>query len=74
MRTLREIANEVRTNWKNVSPYAEQYLSAMATLNNVTDRYIFDDGRDIVLRFLCNANGWRGEVARRVKAELKSML
>ena len=32
------------------------------------------DGRSIVLYFLANAQQWRGPDARRIKAELKSML
>ena len=33
-----------------------------------------DDGGSIVLYFLSNATTWRGEDARRIKAELKSLL
>jgi hypothetical protein len=38
------------------------------------DRTGFDTGQDIILHFLCNASTWRGDVARRVKLELKSMI
>ena len=74
MRPLYEIAREIRRDWKNVSPYAAPYLSAMGTLYSVDDNYIFDSGRSIVCYFLANAGSWRGEVARRVKAELKEMV
>jgi hypothetical protein len=49
-------------------------LDALAGLTAVTDRYGFDDGRTIVTYFLSNASTWRGETARRVKAELKAAL
>jgi hypothetical protein len=43
-------------------------------LRDVTDAYGYDNGRSIVMYFLANANTWRGETARRVKAELKALL
>jgi hypothetical protein len=33
-----------------------------------------DTGKSIVLYFLSNAGTWRGETAKRVKAELKKMV
>lgn len=74
MRPIYAIAAEIRKDWKNVSPYAAPYLSAMFSLYNITDNYIFESGESIVARFLCNAGSWRGETARRIKAELKAML
>ena len=63
-RPLYEIAREIRKTWTKVSPYAEPYLEAMQSLNTINDNYYF----------LSNANSWRGEDARRIKAELKEML
>lgn len=74
MRNLKVIAAEIKSDWKNVSPYAKGYLEAMETLNNVKDNYYLDSGHSIVAYFLANAGGWRGETARRIKAELKGML
>lgn len=73
IRPLSEIAAEIRENWKKVSPFAEPYLKAMSTLQSIQDYYGLDSGEEIVLRFLSNSTGWRGEVARRIKAELKTM-
>jgi hypothetical protein len=74
MRPLYEIASEIRKDWKNVSPYAAPYLNAMSCLNSITDNYILESGRSIVSYFLANAGSWRGETAKRIKAELKAML
>ena len=74
MRTLHTIAKEIRQEWAKVSPYAEPYLEAMESLDSINDNYYFDSAREIVLRFLSWANTWRGDDARRIKAELKSML
>lgn len=73
VRPVCEIAREIRRDWKKVNFAAEPYLSAMSTLNSIQDSYGFDSGKSIVLYFLANASSWRGEVAKRVKAELKKM-
>ena len=73
-RPLYEIAREIRKAWTKVSPYAEPYLEAMESLNSIDDNYYLDSGKSVVLYFLSNANTWRGEDARRIKAELKEML
>ena len=72
-RPLYEIAREIRKAWTKVSPYAEPYLEAMESLNTINDNYYFDSGKSVVLYFLSNASTWRGEDARRIKAELKEM-
>jgi hypothetical protein len=46
----------------------------MRSLDSVRDAYGADDGRTVVLYFLSNASTWRGETAKRIKAELKAML
>lgn len=74
MRPLYTIAREIRADWKKVSPYAAPYLQAMSCLNSVDDNYIMDSGRSIVSYFLANAGSWRGETAKRIKAELKAMV
>ena len=73
-RPLYEIAREVRTDWKKVNFGAVPYLDAMSSLNDVSDMYGCDDAKSIVLYFLSNASTWRGETAKRVKAELKAMV
>ena len=72
-RPLYEIAREIRKTWTKVSPYAEPYLEAMQSLNSINDNYYYDSGKSVILYFLSNASTWRGEDARRIKAELKEM-
>lgn len=73
-RPLSTIAREIRRDWKKVNFAAEPYLQAMGTLTSITDKYYFDSAHDIVIYFLSNASTWKGETAKRIKAELKSML
>lgn len=72
-RPLSVIAKEIRKDWKNPG-YAEPYLDAMEELDKITDKYHADDARGVVLYFLSNASTWRGETAKKIKAELKAML
>lgn len=72
-RALYTIAREIRTDWKNVYFGAKPYLEAMGMLNSINDTFGLDPAKDIVIRFLCNAQTWKGETARRIKKELKQL-
>ena len=72
-RALSTIAADIRANWKNVYFGAVPYLDALSTLTDITDYFYADDAKSIVLYFLANATTWRGDTARRIKAELKSI-
>ena len=67
------IARDIRKDWKKPNVYAIPYLEAMEVLDDIDEAYLFDSCRDVVVRFLCNSAGWRGEKARAIKAELKSL-
>lgn len=73
-RYIYEIANEIRKDWANIYFGAKPYLDTMLCLRHISDKYGADDGHTIVSYFLANASTWRGETARRIKKELKSML
>lgn len=72
-RPLYEVAAEIRRDWKKVNYAAAPYLDAMGELDQITGNYGADSAKEIVIRFLINAGTWRGEVAKRVKAELKAL-
>jgi hypothetical protein len=46
----------------------------MSSLFDISDSYGMDSADSIVRYFLVNAKTWRGDDARRIKAELKGML
>ena len=73
MRSLHEITTEIKKLWDPMSPYARPYFNVMLELESIEDRYMYDSGKSIVLYFLANAGGWRGEDAKRIKKELKEM-
>lgn len=73
-RPLNVIAREIKSLW--TKPYfgAVPYLDAMLTLKSIKDPYFYDSGDSIVMYFLANAQTWKGEDARRIKAELNAQL
>lgn len=73
-RPLHTIARDIVQDWERPNYAAAPYLEALADLDTVADNYGYDSGRSIVLYFLSNAATWRGETARRIKAELKALL
>ena len=72
-RSIASIARDVRRDWRNVNYAARPYLDAMACLDRITDSYGADSARSVILYFLANAASWRGDTAKRIKAELKQL-
>lgn len=73
-RPLYQIAADILHNWPRISPHAAPYVFAMRSMNTITEDYGADSGLSVVLYFLSNASGWRGEEARRLKTELKDLV
>lgn len=75
-RTFSAIAHEIKQVWPKPYFGAVPYINALLECNTTDPdgKYWFDPIRDVVNYFLANAATFRGEDARRIKAELKSML
>ena len=74
MRPIKQIARDIRKDWKNPYFGAVPYLDAMHSLSDINDSYYYDSAKTIITYFLGNAQSWRGEVAKRIKAELKQLI
>jgi len=74
MRTIQEIALDIKQNWKKPYFGAVPYIEAMLDLEKMEEFYGADPADHIVRYFLGNAHTWRGKEARRIKEELKKML
>ncbi len=77
MRSISEVAAEIRRTWKppgRIYFGAVPYLGAMASLDGPDDFYGLDSARSVVLYFLSNAASFRGPDARRLKAELRAII
>lgn len=74
-RPLDTIAREIRRDWgSKVNFAAKPYLDAMGDLEDIKDNYGADSARSVVAYFLSNSSSWRGETAKRVKAELRKLI
>jgi hypothetical protein len=76
MRALRDIAREIAADWHTIyNGGARDALASMHTMGAVTEPFgAGPNGYSIVGTFLAHSVGWRGQVARRVKTELREML
>lgn len=74
MRSISAVTRDIVRDWKDPNFAARPYINAMLALGTMRDNYGLDEASDVVARFLCNAGTWRGEVARKCKAELNTML
>ena len=85
LRPINKIAAEIIAEWgpecctdprkcPAYQDFAMPYLWAMLNVSSVKDMYGLETADGIVLRFLSNVQNWRGETARRIKAELNSHL
>lgn len=72
-RPIYTIAAEIIKTWPKINYAAAPYLHAMKQVDGIGDMYYADTAKSVVLYFLANAGTWRGEDARRIKAELKGM-
>lgn len=71
--TISEVANIIKQHF-DVPVYAKVYLSPMTQLINGTSLYGVESGKEIVLRFLVNAQTLRGPLARACKKRLKELI
>lgn len=75
MRSLREISFEIKSNWTAINNLAaRKALEDMSQIEDVSKPYGTDsNGYGVIGGFLTHASGWRGEVAKRIKEELRAM-
>ena len=73
-RPLHIIAREIASDWRKPYFGAVPYLDAMRQLNSIHGEFYQDSAKSIVAYFLANAGTWRGDNARRIKAELKGLI
>ena len=73
-RPLWLIASDIRQHWAKPGLPALPYLFALRHLSSPDEMYGQDSALSIVAYFLSNATTWRGDHARRLKAELREIL
>lgn len=74
-RAIEEIAREIEADWIVMKNWgARRALAFMKTMESL-DAPVgpYPDGYAVIKSFLCNAVGWRGPAARRIKKELRQI-
>jgi hypothetical protein len=75
LRTIQQVAREIAThNVATKCPYAAPYLETLKGGRMYQVAESLEQIDEIVIRFLCNAQTWRGADARRLKQELKQII
>lgn len=69
----RDITQDLAAQGKKINYAAEPYLNAMRQCGDITGNYYCDSVKSVVLYFLANARSYRGETAKRLKAELQAL-
>lgn len=73
-RPIYKIAQEIKKEWAKPHYAAVPYINAMMDLSSPRDMYGMDDAKGILRYFLANASSFRGEAAKKIKAEIKEIL
>lgn len=77
-RPIREIAAEIKADFhakgKPVYWSAAPYVQAMFSLETMQDHFYEDDAASVLTYAVSNLSTWRGETAKRVKAEINAAL
>lgn len=76
-RFIYEIADDIYNDWpaaRNPNHPAGHYVAAMRDILYITDSYYADTAKTVVMYFLSNAATWRGDLASKVKKELRALI
>lgn len=73
-RSIKDIAKEIKQVWVKPNYAAVPYLDAMLQVEKPDDMFYADKASHIVAYFLSNASTFRGDDAKRLKAELKKVI
>jgi len=73
-RSIREIADEIVRDWRPMREELVPYVTRMLELRRLSDAEDVEDAKKAVRYFLDHSGPWRGEVAGRIKSELRSMV
>lgn len=70
--TLTQIASLIEADWSDRDPIYDQYIEA---LQGVKHGYFMAESEALCIGgILSNSKSWRGEIARRIKKELRDRL
>jgi hypothetical protein len=73
-RPIREIADEIVRDWRPMREELVPYVSRMLEMQTLQEADDVEEAKHAVRYFLDHSGPWRGEVAGRIKSELRAMV
>ncbi len=73
-RTIHEIADEIVRDWRPMREDLVPYISRMLEIRTLEETDDVEAAKSAVRYFLDHSGPWRGEVAGRIKSELRAMV
>ena len=72
--TLGQLLEQVKSDWTEAPQTIEECIQSLQMSGAAANNYLDAEAEEYLKFFLTNCSAWRGEVARRVKAELRKRL
>ena len=73
-RSIREIADEIVRDWRPMREELVPYVSRMLEIRSLAEADDLERAKHDVRYFLDHSGPWRGELAGRIKSELRAMV
>ena len=73
-RPIREIADEIVQDWRPMREELVPYVSRMLEIRSLAEADDLERAKHDVRYFLDHSGPWRGELAGRIKSELRAMV
>ena len=73
-RPIREIADEIVRDWRPMREELVPYVSRMLEMQTLQEADDVEEAKHAVRYSLDHSGPWRGEVAGRIKSELRAMV
>ena len=73
-RSIADIADEIVRDWRPMREELAPYVSRMLELRSLAEADDVEEAKRAVRYFLDHSGPWRGEVAGRIKSELRAMV
>lgn len=68
-KTINQLGRLIAKDWPKPYFGAVPYIRALQEIDD--GKYLHEDEKTIVIYFLSNARNWKGDIAKKVKEELK---
>jgi hypothetical protein len=72
--TLNQLLEQAKNDWEEAPASITECIESLQMSGSASNNYLKAESEEYLKFFLTNCSAWRGEIARRVKAELRKRL